>query len=1484
MMVIFMSYCIPCPSTFFGRRNLRAKSWPYSSCNSSEFRRLSTVYSLVPLNADQLGECHHSCNSSPITRINGRRELKYMMGVSLNSQTLPSRGRRHGQQLQTQEQVMLQNQQLQQQLHHNHHLRQQPHSSLVKQSSTSSSSSGDMSPPITSYHEKTVSLYRGHKGFGFVLRGAKSTALPLNSKNKPDPISLQYLDEIEEGGVAQNAGLEKGDFLLNVNGVDVRHAPHDQVVTLIRQSGKKVTMSVAKPIYLKLEPEEIELERQRKEKKRLEKKSKEVNGHSGEISGETNGSSSIEGHLENDSPLPPPPPLHSETSIMSGSTSMITIDTNGSGSMSRVSRINKQPPPAPPKRDPSTTLTSLPRSGTNSTSIGSSVPDAVSGNEHLNTQTDDESSLPPPPFLELLQEQSSDGGTNFKPTKNSVKTSQQIEKNKYNNECEKSSLPTTVSVESPANTSSASKTKTVISFPTVTQTASSSINGNNTSTEKVAGIRTRGTARRLSALELERFMSDPGKESSDKDSPGDEINNRTQTLKSGKKNKKPSSNNDFCNELKKTLSTGDIHQELQTLLEKEALVKGSLPRSQKSMTSSMIAETVTLKNGKIVPPIRSQPPMHAPPPLPSLDENGFPRPPSVVLKREPSPRDDSEYANFDEIKNIPESQRKSVMTESCMSSFKAPIPLPEANGQASISTSNGQENKTVEETKPNTAATKSILKPVKSVPSTATQPVSVYTRQPTMDVMDERKAMKEKKMTGKSPSVCSSNASTTKSESSVPFIPEPDYSTSEDEEAKLEGKSSKEVMSTFKTSQSSSQESNSSTAGNSLSSQNNKVQESIRVFERRSSLEKNESSAVSMTTSLNPSSISSGSTTSNVLATTGNDSCSSSGCSSEHNNLRMSRSLYEVESLSSEASEETQKEVLIGNTSQRMISSMNRRNSGQPLVVSEKIASLIAQTHPHVVYGSQDEKSENHSTLPSSLKQQGQQRSLEKRVSIADPPEQQHYHSAKTAPTTAKTWSEISSEIKVVKGQRESSRHSTSQANQVKTSCRPISAPTQKQLSRSTSLTRNPSGKVVSNEVDVMAELVPPPPQFAALPGQHKLQIQVRSDSLNQPGMEVIRVVNPATGQTHIVHKPSVKAPAPLPPMMAHLDGNRATPPKVSQENNYNTVNPQSAVARLGVSVNQSMNQSQYRMLTPQQQAHLNFLHQQKQQLSQQQQQQLNQQQFATLSRAYSATQQQQQQVNQQRMMTALQQQSNPMSKTTSQGSPHLPRAQFAVASNNMTTSNNPSQGNQSSQGYSQGQQLHFATLSRAGQKAVQQNSSQLTYSDLNRLSAQARLLRESQGTVDRQPQATQNVHLHLTQAQLQAMSPQQRQALIQRIQAQQQSQGVHYHVHQNGSQDVQSKTLPHSKSNMSHHHTISFPRKAMVNWSDTDVSDWLTSIGMSDHRPVFSCLNGVKLLSLDNSHLLTIGVKNPQHRLYLLDKIKQYLSYQQQHPPTTGQ
>lgn len=91
---------------------------------------------------------------------------------------------------------------------------------------------------------RTVVLHRGRKGFGFILRGAKATS-PLMELTPSDKCpALQYLDDVDPGGVADMAGLRKGDFILEINKEDVSSASHEHVVDLIRKSGDLVSMTV----------------------------------------------------------------------------------------------------------------------------------------------------------------------------------------------------------------------------------------------------------------------------------------------------------------------------------------------------------------------------------------------------------------------------------------------------------------------------------------------------------------------------------------------------------------------------------------------------------------------------------------------------------------------------------------------------------------------------------------------------------------------------------------------------------------------------------------------------------------------------------------------------------------------------------------------------------------------------------------------------------------------------------------------------------------------------------------------------------------------------------------------------------------------------------------------------------------------------------------------------------------------------------------
>lgn len=65
---------------------------------------------------------------------------------------------------------------------------------------------------------RTVILHKGQRGFGFVLRGAKTMTgmKELNTVQSRVP-ALQYLDSVEAGSVADRAGLQPGDFILAVS-------------------------------------------------------------------------------------------------------------------------------------------------------------------------------------------------------------------------------------------------------------------------------------------------------------------------------------------------------------------------------------------------------------------------------------------------------------------------------------------------------------------------------------------------------------------------------------------------------------------------------------------------------------------------------------------------------------------------------------------------------------------------------------------------------------------------------------------------------------------------------------------------------------------------------------------------------------------------------------------------------------------------------------------------------------------------------------------------------------------------------------------------------------------------------------------------------------------------------------------------------------------------------------------------------------------
>ncbi|XP_067950717.1 protein shank-like isoform X2 [Watersipora subatra] len=98
---------------------------------------------------------------------------------------------------------------------------------------------------------RTVVLARTKKGYGFVLRGAKAEQLKkldvqfVPSEKMP---ALQYLDSVEKGSVSDKAGLRAGDFILEIDGVNVVHASHEQTVQVIKKAGDVLAMKVVRAV------------------------------------------------------------------------------------------------------------------------------------------------------------------------------------------------------------------------------------------------------------------------------------------------------------------------------------------------------------------------------------------------------------------------------------------------------------------------------------------------------------------------------------------------------------------------------------------------------------------------------------------------------------------------------------------------------------------------------------------------------------------------------------------------------------------------------------------------------------------------------------------------------------------------------------------------------------------------------------------------------------------------------------------------------------------------------------------------------------------------------------------------------------------------------------------------------------------------------------------------------------------------------------
>lgn len=68
--------------------------------------------------------------------------------------------------------------------------------------------------------------------------------MPLNFEPTAQVPALQFFEGVDMSGMAVRAGLRPGDYLLEIDGIDVRRCSHDEVVELIQQAGDTITLKV----------------------------------------------------------------------------------------------------------------------------------------------------------------------------------------------------------------------------------------------------------------------------------------------------------------------------------------------------------------------------------------------------------------------------------------------------------------------------------------------------------------------------------------------------------------------------------------------------------------------------------------------------------------------------------------------------------------------------------------------------------------------------------------------------------------------------------------------------------------------------------------------------------------------------------------------------------------------------------------------------------------------------------------------------------------------------------------------------------------------------------------------------------------------------------------------------------------------------------------------------------------------------------------
>ncbi|KAJ8271358.1 hypothetical protein COCON_G00102170 [Conger conger] len=109
-----------------------------------------------------------------------------------------------------------------------------PGTEPIRSFTYTSMTSDPVTCPITPGCESTIELSKGQTGLGLSIVGGSDTLL-----------GVTVIHEIyEEGAAAKDGRLWAGDQILEVNGVDLRTATHDEAMSVLRQMPQRVRLTV----------------------------------------------------------------------------------------------------------------------------------------------------------------------------------------------------------------------------------------------------------------------------------------------------------------------------------------------------------------------------------------------------------------------------------------------------------------------------------------------------------------------------------------------------------------------------------------------------------------------------------------------------------------------------------------------------------------------------------------------------------------------------------------------------------------------------------------------------------------------------------------------------------------------------------------------------------------------------------------------------------------------------------------------------------------------------------------------------------------------------------------------------------------------------------------------------------------------------------------------------------------------------------------